>query len=107
KPLATHVASYAMSSRTTATYKFRGELPGFKAYEQSQVVIAAATTVRVDAKLEIGQISESVEVTSSAARLQTENSKISASVSNKMVDELPLVVSSAVRSPFDLALITP
>jgi len=98
---------YAIPALQPGTYKVRVELTGFKAYEQSQVVIAAATTVRVDAKLEIGQISESVEVTSSAARLQTENSKISASVSNKMVDELPLVVSSAVRSPFDLALITP
>src|SRR5216117_1307268 len=76
---------YAIPALQPGTYKVRVELTGFKAYEQSQVVIAAATTVRVDAKLEIGQISESVEVTSSAARLQTENSKISASVSNKMV----------------------
>src|SRR5206468_2376953 len=45
---------YAIPALQPGTYKVRVELTGFKAYEQSQVVIAAATTVRVDAKLERG-----------------------------------------------------
>jgi hypothetical protein len=98
---------YSIPALPAGTYKIRVELPGFKAWEQSQVVLAASMTVRVDATLEVGQINESVEVTSLAAPLQTENAKISSSVSNKMVDELPLVVAGAMRSPFDLALITP
>src|SRR6266496_6375233 len=48
---------YAIPALQPGTYKVRVELAGFKAYEQSQVVIAAATTVRVDAKLEIGRAS--------------------------------------------------
>jgi hypothetical protein len=98
---------YAIPALPAGTYKVRVELAGFKAWEQSGVAVAASTTVRVNAALEVGAISESVEVTASTARLQTENAKASTSVSNKMVDELPLVVSGAVRSPFDLALVTP
>ena len=102
---ATHVATNVTSSTITTDnglysipalpagiYKVRVELSGFKAWEQSQIVLAASTTVRADATLEIGQITESVEVRASSVSLQTENAKISSQVSNKMVDELPLVV---------------
>src|SRR5947209_9324892 len=34
--------------------------------------------------------------------LQTEDAKLAASVSNRLIDELPLVVGGAMRSPFDL-----
>ena len=87
---------------------YRGEvsLPGFKKYLANNVVVAAATTVRLDIKLELGQVSEVVSVTPDAARLQTENAKISTSVENRLVDELPLVVGGALRSPFDLVTIT-
>src|SRR5262249_40457825 len=42
-----------------------------------------------------------------ALQLQTTDSKTSATVTNQMVDQLPLVVGGALRSPFDLASITP
>ena len=42
-----------------------------------------------------------------AAQLQASDAKTSATVTNQMVDQLPLVVAGAVRSPFDLANITP
>jgi hypothetical protein len=99
--------AYAIPALLPGTYKVRVEKNGFKAAEQGQVVLAASSTVRVDIGLQVGEISESVEVSASLAQLQTETSKITASVSNKMVDELPLVVGGAMRSPFDLALVTP
>jgi len=98
---------YVIPALLPGTYKVRVEKNGFKAAEQAQVVLAASGTVRVDIGLQVGEISESVEVSSSLAQLQTETAKITASVSNKMVDELPLVVGGAMRSPFDLALATP
>jgi hypothetical protein len=98
---------YAIPALLPGTYKVRVEKNGFKAAEQAQVVLAASSTVRVDIGLQVGEISESVEVSSSLAQLQTETAKITASVSNRMVDQLPLVVGGAMRSPFDLALVTP
>ena len=35
--------------------------------------------------------------------LQTEDAKSATTITNKLVDELPLVVGGALRSPFDLA----
>ena len=46
-------------------------------------------------------------MTATSAQLQTEDAKVSAAVENKLVDQLPLVVGGASRSPFDLVGITP
>ena len=80
---------------------------GFKRYVLENVTVATASSVRVDVVLELGALSESVEVTSDVTQIQTETAKVSTAVQNRMVDELPLVVGGALRSPFDLAAITP
>ena len=89
------------------TYRLEFQATGFKKTVRENVVLTAASTVRVDGRLELGQVSETVEVRSEVAQIQTENSKITTAVQNKLVDELPLVVGGAMRSPFDLVTITP
>src|SRR5215510_1345379 len=87
-------------------YQVQVSLPGFKKYLAGNVVVTAATTLRLDIKLEVGELSEVVSVTPDLAKLQTENAKITTAVQNRLVDELPLVVGGALRSPFDLVTIT-
>jgi hypothetical protein len=88
-------------------YRLEFSATGFKKTVRDNVVLTAASTVRVDGRLELGQVSETVEVKAEVAQIQTENSKITTAVQNKLVDELPLVVGGAMRSPFDLVSITP
>ncbi len=57
--------------------------------------------------LQVGQLSESVQVTAQAMQMQTEDARVTNAVQNKMVDELPLVVGGALRSPFDLVSTVP
>ena len=57
-------------------YRIRVEAAGFKAFQQDATV-SADTEVRVDAKLEVGQVSETVEVTAEAGVLKTERSDLS------------------------------
>ncbi|MGH9632436.1 MAG: TonB-dependent receptor domain-containing protein [Bryobacteraceae bacterium] len=103
----TGTGNYTIPSVSTGTYRVRVEAPGFKAVEVSNVVITAGGNTVADVRLEIGQVTESIQVTSSAIQVQTENAKVSTAVSPKMVDELPLVVGGAMRGAFDLALVTP
>src|SRR5688572_2325780 len=79
------------------TYSVQVSLTGFKKYVADKVVVTAATTVRLDIKLELGQLSDVIEVSPDLAQLQTENAKISTAVQNRLVDELPLVVGGALR----------
>ncbi|MEZ5354686.1 MAG: carboxypeptidase regulatory-like domain-containing protein [Bryobacteraceae bacterium] len=103
----TDTGDYTIPSVQPGVYRLAVTQQGFKQFQVSNVVLIAGGTVRVDARLEIGQVTESIEVSSDIAQIQTETAKISTQVSTKMVDELPLVVGGAMRGAFDLALITP
>jgi hypothetical protein len=91
---------------TPGAYQVQVTQSGFKKYVANNVVVTASTAVRLDITLELGGVTEIVSVTPDVARLQTENAKVSTSVENKLVDELPLVVGGQMRSPFDLVTIT-
>ena len=88
-------------------YKIEITAPGFKRVVRTGVAVTAAGTSRVDAQLTLGQVSEQVEVSAAVSTLQTENAKVSTQVQNKLVDELPLVVGGAMRSPFNLVAVVP
>lgn len=90
------------------TYRVTIEKSGFKRAEISGVTLVIGNTATANATMEVGQVNEIVEIAATGgAQIQTENAKASSQVSNKQIDELPLVVSGTMRSPFDLTLLTP
>ena len=57
--------------------------------------------------MSLGSVSESVLVVAENAVVSTEDAKVATTVSNRLIDELPLVVGGAMRSPFDLLSTVP
>ncbi|NBO67040.1 MAG: carboxypeptidase regulatory-like domain-containing protein, partial [Acidobacteria bacterium] len=99
---------YVIPALTAGTYKVRVERTGFKSTEISGVTLVIGNTASANVTMEVGQVSEVVEIASGGGTaVQTENAKITSQVSNKQIDQLPLVVSGTMRSPFDLSLLTP
>ena len=98
---------YTAPSLGVGIYTVRVEKEGFRPALVSRITVNAATTVRTDVNLEVGTSQQTVEVQAAAVQLQTEDAKSSVTLTNKLVDELPLVVGGALRSPFDLAQLTP
>ncbi len=98
---------FAAPSLQAGTYSVRVEKEGFRPAVVSRIALNAGVNVRADVTLEVGSTTTAVEVEASALQLSTESAKSTSAVTNKMVDELPLVVSGAMRSPFDLANTTP
>jgi hypothetical protein len=88
-------------------YVVRVEKTGFRPTEEKGLNLDAAQTVRADATLQVGTSTQAVEVMASAISLQTDDAKSSVTLENKLVNDLPLVVSGTVRTPFDLAALTP
>ena len=103
----TSSGDYTIPALPVGTYQLRVEKLGFKSAVRSGIIVTAGSTVTVSAQLEIGAVTESIQVAATLELLQTATAKVSTAVSNKMVDELPLVVGGAMRGAFDLALITP
>jgi hypothetical protein len=102
----TSSGDFTIPSLPVGSYQVRVEQTGFKTAVRNQVVVTAGGTATVNIQLEVGAVTESVQVAASLEMLQTTTAKVSTSVSNKLVDELPLVVGGAMRGAFDLALIT-
>ena len=86
---------YLVPGLQVGNYSVRVEKEGFRPALIAGVVMNAGNDMRVDATLEVGTTTTAVEVQASALQIATENAKTSVAVTNKMVDELPLVVSAA------------
>jgi carboxypeptidase family protein len=71
------------------TYKVRVEAAGFKAALQT-VSVSVDQESRVDVKLEVGEVSQVVEVSAEAPLLKTERSDVSVMFSEKAVVNLPI-----------------
>src|SRR4051794_39105047 len=69
----TDAGVYAFPSIPPGPYDIRVEKSGFKADTAKNVIVQVQQTVRLDFTLTVGQVSESIEVSSQAAQLQTEN----------------------------------
>src|SRR5689334_12171126 len=63
--------SYSILFLPVGTYKIEVNVSGFKKFEQSGVVLEVNRNPKVDAVLQIGAISETVEVTADATTVET------------------------------------
>ena len=99
--------SYSAANLPPGTYRIEATLQGFQTSKVEGITLNAGTTARVDVTLNLGSISESVLVVAENATVSTEDAKVATTVSNRLIDELPLVVGGAMRSPFDLLSTVP
>jgi hypothetical protein len=75
--------------------------PGFKKFVRTGVTVQAASTVGVDANLEVGAATDSITVVDSAAMLKTESGELSHNVSVSTLDSLPILqITGGARSPY-------
>jgi len=84
-------------------YRIDVEKDGFKHFVRSPIVVEVQQSTRVDAALQVGEVSQIVEVTSQTPLLQTESSSLGQVVEQRKADELPLNG----RNIFNLITISP
>jgi len=98
---------YTVPSLQAGIYNVRVTKEGFRTFSEAGIEVNAAQTVRVDASLEVGTANQTVEVMASAIQVQSEDAKTATTLQNRLINDLPLVVGGTVRTPFDLASLTP
>jgi hypothetical protein len=84
-------------------YRIDIEKTGFKHFARLDVVVEVQQDTHIDAALSVGQVSETVEVTSEVPLLQTESSSLGQVVDQRKADELPLNG----RNIFNLITVSP
>ena len=76
---------------------------GFKKFVQKGVVLEINVAARVNAQLDVGQLTDSVEVTAAAPAVNTENAQVGRTVENIEITTLPIVG----RNVYTLLTLTP
>jgi outer membrane receptor protein involved in Fe transport len=84
---------YLFSDLLPGVYDVSFETQGFKNLAHKGVRVDSNTVRRVDARLEVSGVTETVEVTAPAAPLQTDRADIHVTQSAKQVNDLPLAGS--------------
>jgi Carboxypeptidase regulatory-like domain/TonB dependent receptor len=84
-------------------YRVDIEKQGFKRLTREPVVVQVQQSVRLDATLQVGEVSETVEVSSATSLLQTESASLGQVVEQRKSDELPLNG----RNIFNLITVSP
>ncbi len=98
---------YTAADVPVGSYNILVQNPGFRDAQISNLMVDAGVNARADATLELGQSRQTIEVQASALQLDSEDSRSAVTVNQTLVNTLPLEVAGTVRSPFDLASLTP
>lgn len=72
------------------TYRVKIEAPGFKANDVASVLVQVDTTARVDAQLQVGAVTQTVEVTGEVPQLKTDRADVSIDFNSQAIEQLPL-----------------
>ncbi len=81
---------YSIPNIQAGSYEIRVSAQGFRTLTRTGVEVTINTVTRVDAKLEVGQMTEQVTVSASAITLQTDKSDVRTEITSQTVTNMPL-----------------
>ncbi len=88
--LSNEVGQYRIPNLPIGDYRVSFEQKGFKTAVRESIKLSVTDVLRVDARMEVGQTSESLTVTAEAPLLQTETPEVATLMGTKQVVDLPL-----------------
>jgi len=108
---------YAVPNLPPTVYTMSAEATGFQRFESTHNVLASNSTISIDAVLALGAATQTVEVTATAALLQTQSAAVQSEITGQQVQKqelngrnpiymtqfLPGVVSTATLGDFNFA----
>jgi Carboxypeptidase regulatory-like domain len=86
---------YRVENLPVGTYTVRFTFQGFKTLERKGVTLLIGQVAEIDASLQVGGTTETVEVTSASPILETEDSVVGTNLNSEAVSELPLNVQGS------------
>src|ERR1700730_15408142 len=81
---------YNLPTLAIGTYDLEISHTGFKTYRKTGLVVDANSALRADASLEVGAISEHVEVRTDAVHVETQSTQMGEVIESKRIEAVPL-----------------
>ena len=96
--------NYTLASLPPGHYEITVEVPGFKKFTQTGILVQVAQNERIDIVLQVGSATDSITISAEASQLKTEDAEMSHTMTGAEIGALPInfsVLSGGyVRSPF-------
>jgi carboxypeptidase family protein/TonB-dependent receptor-like protein len=102
-----NAGNYSTPQLSLGTYTVEVEKEGFKHATHTGIVLTGGLTYRQDVKLELGSVTQSVEVEGGAQMINTENSTVSHTIGNDYYRDLPGVMGADIRLAESLLQLQP
>jgi Carboxypeptidase regulatory-like domain len=99
--------SYTTPLLVLGTYTVKVEKTGFKAFVRSGIILTGGLIYRQDAALELGEVSQTVEVTAASEQINVSQGDVSNSVNEKYYEDLPVVMGADIRLAESLLYLHP
>ena len=87
---ATNDGNFLVTQLPAGHYRVQASKTGFKTWTTTDITLAIGDRYRADARLEVGQIADSISVEANAVQLQTDSATVSHLLGEQQVQDLPL-----------------
>ena len=82
--------SYTFVNLVPGQYRIEAEKSGFKHFTREPIVVEVGSALRVDLPMEVGSVTQTLEVKAASPLLQAQSSDLGQVVANRAVTEMPL-----------------
>ncbi len=82
--------AYHFTAVPSGTYSVTVTMNGFRSFSRKDVPVTLNSVARVDAKLDVGQLAETVSVSAESPILQTDRAEVRAELKTRELTELPV-----------------
>ncbi len=88
--VSTSDGTYVLPNLPVGPYRLQVTLQGFQQYVQSGIVLQVSDNVAINVTMEVGEVSQRVEVNANATMVQTQDTSVSEVIDQKRMVDLPL-----------------
>src|SRR6266700_1506623 len=90
KTISNETGSYVLPNLALGPYRLEAALPGFRTFVQQGIVLQVNSNPVINPVLQVGQVSEQIEVQADAAVVETRNAGVGQVIEKARILELPL-----------------
>src|SRR6202521_5875118 len=88
--ISNETGSYVLPNLPLGPYRLQAALPGFRTFVQTGIVLQVNSNPTINVVLQVGQVSEQVEVQANASLVETRNVSVGQVMESARIVELPL-----------------
>jgi hypothetical protein len=100
--ISNETGAYSLPNLAVGPYRLEASLPGFRTFAQTGIVLQVNSNPAINIVLQVGQVTETIEVQANAAMVETRSTGVGSVIENARILELPLVG----RQVYDLVTVS-